>query len=63
MPVIQASRAASAIGGRLDVQSDPLRAFAHSPVHFRIGEFEHAQRQRGVANLFAVAETFASVTA
>src|SRR5450756_1306760 len=57
-PVIQASRAASAISGRLDGKSYRCRPVAHLPFHFRIGEIEHAQRQRGVANQFALGPDF-----
>src|SRR5665213_3264469 len=55
MPVIQASRA-SAIGTGLEAKSDPDRVFAHLHFHFCIGEIEHAHRQGGIADFFAVAE-------
>ena len=52
-PVIQASRCASAIGRRLGLQSDRRRDFAHPLGHVGVGEIEHAQRQRGIADELA----------
>ena len=43
-PVIQASRAVSAIGRRLGRQADLVGGFAHPQLHFGIGKIEHAQR-------------------
>src|SRR6185503_11589847 len=56
IPVIQASRGASAIRQRLAArQADRLGALAHLDRESRIGKFGHAERDGGVANGLAVA--------
>src|SRR5262245_14045382 len=55
MPVMKASRPASAMDGSLDRQSDFLGDSLHAGAKFTFGKVDHAERDLGVADRLAVA--------
>src|SRR5512143_1079468 len=53
IPVIQTSRALSAIGRHLGREADSSSGFAHPLLHFIVGKIENAKRQCGIADRLA----------